>query len=152
MGARYTADLYPEAIYDWVRMLVGISNIHRKFDDFTSIFTGNGRFMRKINYLKKELQTSRSKTELFSDELQKYKAKEVFDAIPDNGDAFELLSSMDPDAQNLPLRICVAELATEYCKYAFEEEFCQLVPDCTTLDLEPQECRPVACPFKHKSG
>ena len=151
--ARFTADLYPEAIYDWVRMLVGISNSQRKIDDFTSIFTGNGRFLRKINHLKKELITYRSKTDLISEELQKYKAKEIFDKIPNNGDSFELLSSIEPDEQNLPLRICVAELAEEYCKYMDkEEDWCQIVHDCATLNMEPIECRPTSCPFKHQSG
>ena len=151
--ARFTADLYPEAIYDWVRMLIGISNSQRKWDDFTSIFTGNGRFLRKINHLQKELQNSRSKTDSYLEELQRYKAREVFDNIPDNGDSFELLSSIEPDEQNLPLRICVAELAVEYCKYMVkDEDWCQIVPDCANLNMEPKECRPATCPFKNQSG
>ena len=32
--ASFTADLYPEAIFDWVRMLTQISSWQRKWDDF----------------------------------------------------------------------------------------------------------------------
>ena len=50
--ARYNADLYPEAIYDWVRMIAQISSTQRSWDDFKSIFTGKSRSAMKAENLK----------------------------------------------------------------------------------------------------
>lgn len=38
---RYNADIYPEAIYDWILMLSKISWIQRKYDDVKTFFSGS---------------------------------------------------------------------------------------------------------------
>eukprot|EP01041_Mallomonas_annulata_P011337 gene11337-23726_t len=113
--AKYTADLYPEGIYDWIRMLYGIGAMQRKWDDFIGIFTGNTRASKKVAVLQKKINKLENKVVLFGDELEKYKAFELFDKLEDHGDPFPLLSSLEPDKQNLPLRVCVAEMSEEYC-------------------------------------
>lgn len=60
--ARYNADLYPEAIYDWVRMLAQISSTQRSWDDFKSIFTGKSRSANKVEKLKKQVYFMASTT------------------------------------------------------------------------------------------
>ena len=62
-------------------------------------------------------------------------AIEIFDQLESHGDPFELLSTLEPDEQNLPFRVCVGDLATEYCKYATEEAFCFQVPSCSKLQV-----------------
>lgn len=53
--ARFTADLYPEAIYDWVRMLAQVSAMQRQWADFKSIFTGRSRVAKKVDTLKQKV-------------------------------------------------------------------------------------------------
>ena len=37
---RYLADLYPEALYEWINSLSHISKMQRGFDTFKNLFTG----------------------------------------------------------------------------------------------------------------
>ena len=146
--AKYTADLYPEAIYDWMKMLYGISSFQRYWDDFFGIFSGNSRAAKKVNSLKQKLAKLENKASIFGKELEKYKSFELYDSLEDNGDPFPLLATLEPDEQNLPLRVCVAEMADEYCKYG-ENAFCGVLDrnECTEKNMAPQACRPEKCPF-----
>ena len=54
--ARFTADLYPEAIYDWIRMLTMISKSQRMYDDIKGVFTGKSRSSGKIEALKSRVR------------------------------------------------------------------------------------------------
>ena len=80
--------------------------------------------------------------------MERYKADELFDSLADYGDPFPVMSALEPDEQNLPLRICVGDMSTEYCKYHYDEEaFCIKLAKCMELEMEPQTCRPEVCPF-----
>ena len=94
---RYIADLYPEAVYDWVNMLCFMSSLNRKWDDFIGFFTGRTRVKRQLERNKSRVEAAERKAELFSQELERYKANEVFDALEDSGDPFPLLHSLEPD-------------------------------------------------------
>ena len=148
--ARFTADLYPEAIYDWVRLLAQVSSWQRRWADFKGIFTGQTRSAMKVVSLQKKVGELEKKVDLFGRSLEKYKADELFDSLADHGDPFPLLNELPPDAQNLPLRVCVADMASEYCKYHYDEEaFCHTVQaQCVEQEMEPAACRPATCPFK----
>jgi thiol-disulfide isomerase/thioredoxin len=50
--ARYVADLYPQAIFDWVKMCAQISSFQRSWYDFKGIFTGKSRSANKVESLK----------------------------------------------------------------------------------------------------
>lgn len=50
--ARYVADLYPQAIFDWVKMCAQISSFQRSWYDFKGIFTGKSRSADKVKKLK----------------------------------------------------------------------------------------------------
>ena len=43
---RYNADIYPEAIYDWILMLSKISWIQRKYDDVKTFFSGSKKYRK----------------------------------------------------------------------------------------------------------
>lgn len=94
---RFVADLYPEAIYDWVNMLCSISAWQRTWDGIKGFFTGRSRANRQVERLQQRVVTAERKAELFSKELERYKAIELFDTLGDHGDPFGLLHSLDPD-------------------------------------------------------
>lgn len=113
---RYVADLYPTAIYDWVCTMASLSSFHRKWEDFVGMFTGNTRDAKRVGRLKERVAAAEKKTAQVSRELERYKANEIFDELEDHGDPFLLLSSLPPDEQNLPLRVCVGEMVEEFCR------------------------------------
>lgn len=45
---RYNADIYPEAIYDWILMLSKMSWIQRKYDDIKTFFSGKKSKTNKL--------------------------------------------------------------------------------------------------------
>lgn len=94
---RYNADLYPEAIYDWVQFLAGVSGMKRKVDDFVGFFTGKSLAAKKLASLAKRTQEAERKAYLFGQELERYKAMELFDSLEDFGDPFPLLNQLEPD-------------------------------------------------------
>lgn len=151
---RYNADLYPEALYDWIRMLSFISWIQRSWDDFTNIFTGKSRSFNRIKKLQKEINILTNKVDVFSNELEKYKADELFDRLSDYGDPFPILNKLEPDNFNLPLRVCVSDMTQEYCKYHDEEKYCSIFTQnqCGSQSLEKKICRPEQCPFNKNIG
>lgn len=112
----FSAALYPEAIYDWMRMLVFLSTWQRRWANFKSIFTGKSTDAVRVERMAERLQAAERKAELFSKQLEKYKANELFDELEDQGDVFPILNKLVPDENNLPLRVCVADMAGEYCK------------------------------------
>lgn len=147
---RYNADLYPEAIYDWIQMLVGISSWQRRWDDIKGIFTGKTRTAMQVQKLQTTVQKLEKKVTLFSDELEKYKADELFDSLKFYGDPYPLLHTISLDDKTLPLRVCVAEMASEYCKYHTEDNACINSSKCLKEDSVPLECRPEKCPFSSR--
>jgi hypothetical protein len=182
---RYNADIYPEAIYDWILMLSKMSWIQRKYDDVKTFFSGKKSKTNKLKSISnnnndyKKLEREKIlleekviiifisfilislfiiyyilyKVKLFSTQLEKYKADELFDSLTDNGDPFVLLAPLSPDEENLPFRVCVGEMANEFCRYHEEEKYCQnLMESCLESNLEPKICRPNACPFNNYKG
>ena len=103
----------------------------------------------KVVALQKKVNELEGKVQLFGKSLEKYKADELFDSLTDHGDPFPLLATLPPDDLNLPLRVCVGDMASEYCKYHYEEEaFCTTIKKCVELYMEPAVCRPAVCPLK----
>jgi hypothetical protein len=108
----YDADLYPEAIYDWVLMLSWISYGKRKWNDFTSLFSGKSHGERKLATLKQQVETLNRKVQLFGNELEKYKAIELFDSLENYGDPFPLLHQLEPDQVTVnTARLCFVILS-----------------------------------------
>jgi thiol-disulfide isomerase/thioredoxin len=103
---RFVADLYPEAVYEWVNMLCAMSGWQRKWDDLKGFITGRSRSARQLERLKHRVDVAERKAELFSKELERYKAVELFDTIEDHGDPFTLLHTLEPD-EVMNYRDCV---------------------------------------------
>lgn len=151
--ARYNGDLYPEAVYDWVTMISKISWFQRTLADIKGIFTGRTRDREKLDNLLPRYNALEHKVQLFADELEKYKADELFDTLENHGDPFILLSQIEkPGEKDLPIRVCVGEMASEYCKYHRDDEkYCKSFMDaCSKQNMSPKECRPSVCPFKER--
>jgi thiol-disulfide isomerase/thioredoxin len=149
---QYVADLYPEAIYEWILFLSSVSTAKRRWSDFFGIFTGKSRTKRKLELLEKRVRDAERKADLFGKELERYKAYELFDSLEDHGDIFPLLHDLNPDEINLPLRVCVADMAAEYCQYNESEPYCLMLNRCIEQDMIPESCRPSLCPFTDKRG
>eukprot|EP00981_Chlorochromonas_danica_P003386 scaffold650_cov201-Ochromonas_danica.AAC.7 len=160
----YVADLYPEAIYQWILMLSTMSKMHRRWDEWKSLLTGktmktrtSGQHattttMNQYEEMQKRVIAAEEKADLFGRELERYKANELFDSLDDMGDVFPLLHTLKPDDQNLPLRLCVGDMAGEYCKYYLDDSYCRLLDRCVAQAMEPEACRPEQCPFDDPRG
>ena len=83
---RYNADLYPEHILDWMQMLARISAVQRGIDNIKGFFSKNSGMRRQIEDLHEELVTSEYRIKLYANELERYKADEIFHELQDNGD------------------------------------------------------------------
>ena len=116
--ARFNADLYPEALYEWVKMLTGVSRMQRKYADITGVFFGGrSHLSTRIDALARENSVLQRKVEIFGNELEKQKADKLFDSVLDSGDPFPQLAALTPAPKNLPFRVCIGEMTREYCKY-----------------------------------
>ena len=79
-------------------MLYTIGLIQRKWHDFIGFFTGKSRKNKTITILKEKLGKQEKKVIVYSKELEKYKAFELYDQLQDSGDPFPLLASLEPDS------------------------------------------------------
>ena len=151
---KYNADLYPEHILDWMQMLAGISAAQRGIDNIKGLFSRNSGMHRRVEDLQGELETSEYRMRLYADELERYKADEIFRGLKDNGDPFPLLAQIDAeDELTLPFRVCLTEYTNEYCRVHKGETFCQtFFRYCnrpTSVDAMAHErCRPATCPLE----
>jgi hypothetical protein len=91
---KYTADIYPEALYDWITMLHYISSTQHSWNIFKNFLHRNSNKQIDISPLQQQVTELNKKVSLFSTELQKYKNRELFDNLPLNGDPFALLSNL----------------------------------------------------------
>lgn len=97
---RFTADLYPDAIYDWIRMLQTISWLHRvSADIFGFIFSGGQsiRLNKKVAVLKEEIDVLESRVLKYQSKLDQYESQELFDSLELLTDPFPLLHSTVPN-------------------------------------------------------
>lgn len=91
---KFDADIYPEALYDWIVMLTYISRANlgwrrlKKF--FQHIFVSSES--STILDLQQRVNVLSSRVSIFSTELEKYKNRELYDLLPNLGDAFLELS------------------------------------------------------------
>lgn len=149
---KYTADLYPDRIYDWMLMLNKISIIQRGVDNLKGTFTMKHGIHARVVELEEEVVKSDYKMRLYADELERYKADELFQGLSDHGDPFPLLAKIDAsDEKTLPFRVCIVEYANEYCNVHKEERYCMTYKKhCSKTNSEamvPAICRPEKCPL-----
>lgn len=98
---RYNADIYPEALYDWITMLSTLSNLQRRWRDaklaLSSLLTGKPIQSSSENILQEKVKSLEKKVDQYAEMLEKFKADELFDSLEDNGDPYPLLASLEPD-------------------------------------------------------
>mgnify|MGYP006085437567 CR=1 FL=1 len=79
---RYNADLYPERIFDWMRMLHGISKTKLKWGQIKTALTGGKSiYDENILSLKSSLLEKNQKLEIYADEIRRQ--KKVIDSYSD---------------------------------------------------------------------
>lgn len=101
--ARFSSDLYPQAVQDWIRTLHTISYFQRRWDDVKCAVTGKTRSSSQVSELKRRAETAEQQMRLYSKELEKYKADEVFEGLEDHGDVFAAVHDVTP-SEVLPCR------------------------------------------------
>lgn len=100
---RYNADILPDAIFDWIKMLSTMSWFHRKWDDFWGIFFPEkySRLLKKVNNMKTEVKSLETQIAESKKKIGKYKADELFDSLTDKGDPFPLLQGTPSDVSDI---------------------------------------------------
>lgn len=92
---QYRSQLLPDAIFDWIRMLHGLSWMHRQWDDLLSIFfPSRSRANKQIKALSNEINSLQSKVNTYKSAVEKYKANGIFDGLENKGDPFPLLNEL----------------------------------------------------------
>jgi hypothetical protein len=59
-------------------------------------------------------------------------------SLKDYGDPYPQIHTEIPDESNYVMRVCVVEMASEYCKYAEGEMYCNLIEMCDKKDMTPE--------------
>lgn len=57
----FVADLYPEAIYDWVHFVAMVSGAKRRWADFLGLFTGKTRTQKRLQLVEAKLREAEKK-------------------------------------------------------------------------------------------
>jgi thiol-disulfide isomerase/thioredoxin len=93
----FVADMYPDAIYDWIRVLSNVSWLQRKADNLWRLLVGTSRAESQVAKLKHELAKLQEKEKHYNIELEKQRTIELFERLQDRGDPFPLLHALEPD-------------------------------------------------------
>ena len=100
---KFNADIYPDAILVWLRMLNTFSSYQQKWDVFRSLLPfsshetllmkQNLALMDEVGSLRRDVQSTRRK-----EDLDRIRSEYVEDSV-DRGDVFALLSSLDANSE-----------------------------------------------------
>lgn len=100
----FTADMYVDSIYDWIRVLHGVSWAQRTLSRVTNLFWGlfssqwgNRKAYRTIRSFKEEVGSLKKQQKEMQGELSRFKAIELFNKLENRGDPFPLLHMLEPD-------------------------------------------------------
>ena len=95
---RFEADIIPNALYDWIRFLSFNSRLHRGWNhlkEFTSVFfSGNEKSISRNKSSRKQLMTLETEVLNLRSQLERYEILELFDQLPNLGDAFAHLEQV----------------------------------------------------------
>lgn len=157
---KYNADIYPDAVLIWLQMLNTISLYQRKWDALVYLLPFATRKSRLVLQQSELIEQNKALNEKLKhnknvEEMEKSRKMLDKEIGVDRGDVFPLLHSLDVKNQkNLPLRMCVADYALEYCRIedTFEHEYCSTITKCAQDFMRPEACRPSSCPFNQKRG
>lgn len=95
---RFEADIIPNALYDWIRFLSFNSRLHRGWNhlkEFTSVlFSGDEKSMSPNKSFRKQLMALETEVLSLRSQLERYEVLELFDQLPNLGDAFAHLEQV----------------------------------------------------------
>ena len=97
---KYNADIYPDAILVWLRMLNTISSYQQKWDTFRSLLPFSShktRLHQQHAALVGEVDELQRHLKKFTQAEERERSRLLFDEGVDRGDVFPLLSTLDPD-------------------------------------------------------
>lgn len=98
--AKYSADMYPEAILDWITMLTGISRLQRSWSDVTGVLTGESRMGRKVQRLRRSMLKTDARIAQLEEEVAGFEAVKIFDSLTDQGDPFAVINEPPTEVLN----------------------------------------------------
>ena len=149
--ARYEGELYLDALYDWVWLLGKISAVDRGWKSVATSFlnpAANARHQNRIRELEEQVSNYQREISVAANKINRLETLELFDSLKMEGDVFESMHREPPSDNNLAFRVCVSELANEYCRY-IEDPYCtEKLPDCSKTFFESEKCRPALCPMQ----
>jgi hypothetical protein len=150
--AKYEGELYLDALYDWVRLLRAISFVDRTYESLASSFLNpmaSARHSKRVKQLEGEVYNLKQELSAAAEKLNEYDTIKLFEALDMEGDVFKVMNKDPPKDSNLAFRVCVSELANEYCRYIKDDPYCvDVLPDCSKTFFESQKCRPTECQMK----
>ena len=150
--ARYEGELYLDALYDWVKLLSTFSFVDRTYDSiFTSFLNpmASSVHRKKIKILDGEVSNLKQELHVATEKINEYETIKLFESLKLEGDVFRVMTQESPKDSNLAFRVCVSELANEYCRYIKDDPYClDDLPHCSKIFFESQKCRPKECPMK----
>lgn len=97
---KYKADIYPDAILVWLRMLNTISSFQQKWDIFRSLLPFSShrtKLTRQHSSLVEEVKTLQHQLQIFKQAADREAAWNIFNDGVDRGDVFPLLNMLDPE-------------------------------------------------------
>lgn len=154
MVARYEGELYLDALYDWTWLLGKMSSADRVLNALSNSFLNpfaNNRLKQRIKDLEAEILILKADHVTKAEKINEYETIQMFDALNMEGDSFAVMHSEPATDSNLPFRVCVSELAKEYCKYCKDDPYCSdVLQSCANTFFESSSCRPKICPMKDR--
>lgn len=96
---KYKADIYPDAILIWLRMLNTISSCQQKWDNLRSLlpFSSHRTLLaQQHSTLVDEAKDLRQRLQSYVQTEEREKAWKIMDQGVDRGDVFPLLNAIDP--------------------------------------------------------
>jgi hypothetical protein len=96
---KFTADIYPEAILIWLRMLNTISSYQQRWDVFRSLWPFSSHktlLSRQHSALVHEVSALNHRLSAYTQSEERERSRSLFDEGINRGDVFPLLSSIDP--------------------------------------------------------
>jgi hypothetical protein len=105
---RYEADIIPNALYDWIRFLSFTSRAHRVWNSFKQVSIAFWRSPDKgtipslssftTKDQEKQLLALEKEVFVLRSEVNRFEILELFDQLPDRGDAFTTLNQTPPNS------------------------------------------------------
>lgn len=129
-----------DAVMDWISLLSWLSRFNRMSDYFRNFFTSRSVASHFANDQNTErdatIATLTAEVRRLNAELDRRKALDLFDSLPNHGDPYPLLNALTID-ETASLRGCVTDMMRDYCSFETDEKHCDEIRgnDCLSTNL-----------------